>query len=115
MNIKEFGPMGKIDIHPRMFLDSLDKGELKDSLILDVRENYEWEYYHLDEAALMPMNTIPHKLHEIPEDRDIYVVCAHGVRSQMVCEFLRENGVERAINVNGGMAAIGMLRGFQYD
>jgi rhodanese-related sulfurtransferase len=64
---------------------------------------------------LMPMNKIPHKLHEIPEDRDIYVVCAHGVRSQMVCEFLRENGVERAINVNGGMAAIGMLRGFQYD
>jgi rhodanese-related sulfurtransferase len=115
MNIKEFGLMGKIDIHPRMFLDSLDKGELKGSLILDVREINEWEYYHLDEATLMPMNKIPHKLHEIPEDRDIYVVCAHGVRSQMVCEFLRENGVERAINVNGGMAAIGMLRGFQYD
>jgi hypothetical protein len=38
MNIKEFGLMGKIDIHPRMFLDSLDKGELKGSLILDVRE-----------------------------------------------------------------------------
>ncbi|OPH60877.1 sulfurtransferase [Paenibacillus ferrarius] len=102
-------------IHPQKFLDLLNEQELKDSVIIDVRELHEWEYYHLDEAKLIPMQQIPPRIGELPEDQDIYLVCAHGVRSYRVAEYLQENGIERVINVDGGMAAIAMLRGFQYD
>jgi rhodanese-related sulfurtransferase len=103
------------DIHPKAFVDLLEEGIRENSLVLDVRETYEWEYYHLDDTVLMPMNTIPTKLSELPEDKDIYVICAHGVRSQMVCGYLQERGFERVINVQGGMAAVSWILGFQYD
>jgi rhodanese-related sulfurtransferase len=103
------------NIEPEDFLQRMDSGELHDSLVLDVREPDEWEYYHLEGTLLFPMNTIPGRLGEIPRDRDVYVVCAHGIRSEMVCRFLRGNGFAQVINVHGGMAALARLRGFAYD
>jgi rhodanese-related sulfurtransferase len=102
-------------ILPDRFLQKMEQNELGDSIIIDVREPYEWDYYHLDEAKLLPMNSIPSRLHEIPQDQDIYMVCAHGVRSAVVCNFLIEQGYTRVINVEGGMAAIAELRNFRYD
>jgi rhodanese-related sulfurtransferase len=104
-------------ISPRDFIGKLEQGELKDSLIIDVRERMEWEYYHLDEAVLIPMNTIPANMDQLPRDRKLYIVCAHGVRSANVGYYLQEQGYEKdkIINVEGGMAAVAMLRGFQYD
>ncbi|MFC5448046.1 rhodanese-like domain-containing protein [Paenibacillus aestuarii] len=107
--------MEVISIQPNQFLKALEQEQLKDSMILDVREPYEWEYYHLDEATLIPMQQVPLRMGELPENKDIYIVCAHGVRSYRVAEYLLDNGFDRIINVEGGMAAIGMLRGFQYD
>ncbi|WP_426453515.1 rhodanese-like domain-containing protein [Paenibacillus sp. S-38] len=102
-------------IDPESFQEKLEEGELEGQLILDVREPYEWEYYHDERAVLMPMNTIPARLDELPRDRSIYVVCAHGVRSVNVCLYLRQQGFDNLVNVDGGMAAIASLRGFQYD
>lgn len=102
-------------IHPQKFLEALEQHLLKDSMIIDVREAHEWEFYHLEEAKLIPMQQIPLRMGELPDDQDVYLVCAHGVRSYRVAEYLQENGIDRVINVDGGMAAIAMLRGFQYD
>lgn len=102
-------------IEPEDFLKKLEQDGLQDALFLDVREPFEWEYYHLDEAELMPMNTVPLRLSELPQDKTIFVVCAHGVRSANVCYYLKQKGFEHATNVEGGMAALAQLRGFQYD
>lgn len=102
-------------VRPEDFKQMLDDGDLSDSLILDVREPYEWEYYHWEEPVLMPMNTIPDKLEELPKDKTIYIVCAHGVRSANVSYYLKQQGFERVVNVDGGMAALAGLCGFQYD
>lgn len=103
------------DISPATFVEALQNGAYEDHLIIDVREPYEWDYYHLDEAQLMPMNSIPGRLQELPQDKDLYIICAHGVRSRMVCGFLLQQGFERVVNVEGGMAAVAELRGFAYD
>jgi rhodanese-related sulfurtransferase len=87
----------------------------EDEWIVDVREPHEWDYYHLDEAILMPMNSIPGRLNELPRDKTLYIVCAHGVRSEMVSRYLDESGYERVVNVTGGMAAVAALLGFEYD
>lgn len=102
-------------IEPQQFVSKLNNNDLGDSLIIDVREPMEWDYYHLDEATLIPMNTIPARRNELPTDKTLYIVCAHGVRSANVCYYLRQQGYDNVVNVEGGMAAVAMLRGFQYD
>ncbi|MBP1155224.1 MULTISPECIES: rhodanese-like domain-containing protein [unclassified Paenibacillus] len=102
-------------VGPEDFKRKQENGELSDSLIIDVRELYEWEYYHWEEPVLMPMNTIPERLEELPKDKTIYVVCAHGVRSANVSYYLKQQGFEHVVNVDGGMAALAELSGFQYD
>jgi rhodanese-related sulfurtransferase len=102
-------------IHPKPFIELLEKDTDKQLVIIDVREQIEWDYYHLDHTLLMPMNSIPGRIHEIPQHQEVYIICAHGVRSEMVCGYLRENGFDRVINVDGGMAAVAYLRGFDYD
>jgi rhodanese-related sulfurtransferase len=102
-------------IHPKRFTELLELDSDKQLVIIDVREQAEWDYYQLDHTLLMPMNSIPGRIQEIPQDQEVYIICAHGVRSEMVCGYLRENGFDRVINVDGGMAAVAYLRGFAYD
>jgi rhodanese-related sulfurtransferase len=107
--------MEELQISPGQFLKLLEKGEIDSKQIIDVREKMEWVYYHLEGSEHMPMNTIPERLEELPKDHVLYVICAHGVRSDMVCQYLHDQGFDQAINVQGGMAAVSGLRGFQYD
>ncbi|WNQ09320.1 rhodanese-like domain-containing protein [Paenibacillus aurantius] len=90
-----------------------DKGEKL--YVLDVREIHEWNYYHLEGSHHMPMNTIPSRLGELPENETLYVICAHGVRSAVVCEYLLGHGFSDVKSVAGGMAAVSGMRGFAYD
>ncbi|MBP1988927.1 rhodanese-like domain-containing protein [Paenibacillus eucommiae] len=103
------------NIDPKQFADLLVQDTSKELIIVDVREQQEWDYYHLEDSLLMPMNTVPERLDEISMDQDVYIICAHGVRSERVCSYLRDRGFEKVINVDGGMAAIAYLRGFAYD
>ncbi|WP_438445568.1 rhodanese-like domain-containing protein [Gorillibacterium sp. sgz5001074] len=108
--------MNRTDMTPEEFLTEYGNAErMHQAVLLDVREPAEWDYYHLEGAILMPVGTIPEELGSLPRDRTLYVICAHGVRSEMVCRYLRQNGFRNAVNVEGGMAAVAELRGFSYD
>ncbi|MGQ9684862.1 MAG: rhodanese-like domain-containing protein [Thiobacillaceae bacterium] len=74
-------------------------------LLLDVREPWEFERCHIDGALSVPMNGIPARLDELPRDREIVVICHHGVRSFHVARFLDHNGFTRIINLTGGVDA----------
>ncbi|MFS0722686.1 rhodanese-like domain-containing protein [Paenibacillus sp. 1P07SE] len=95
--------------------NQLESGGLEASQIIDVREPAEWDYYHIEGSAHVPMNTIPGRLDELDPERPLYIVCAHGVRSERVCAYLSDQGYGKLINVEGGMAAVSALEGFQYD
>lgn len=88
------------------FMDKYNAGELADAYLMDVREPYEWEAGHLEQAHLVPMNTVPERLDELDKEQTIYVMCAHGVRSWHVMQYLLGNGFSRVVNVEGGMAEI---------
>jgi rhodanese-related sulfurtransferase len=74
-----------------------------DAYLLDVREDDEWAAGHAPGAVHVPMMQIPSRLDDIPEDRDVVVVCRVGGRSAQVVAFLQQNGRERTINLEGGM------------
>ncbi len=104
------------EISPEQFLQWMEgRSTNNEAIIIDVREDFEWDYYHLDDTELMPMQTVPARMHELPTQGAIFVICAHGVRSAAVCHYLTRQGLTNCINVIGGMAAVAALKGFQYD
>ncbi|HEA4389967.1 MAG: rhodanese-like domain-containing protein, partial [Staphylococcus aureus] len=61
---------------------------------------------YIPNAKLIPMDTIPDNLNSFNKNEIYYIVCAGGVRSAKVVEYLEANGID-AVNVEGGMHAWG--------
>lgn len=74
-------------------------------LLLDVREPSEHAVCRIAGARLIPMNSIPARLAEIPQGVPILVHCHHGGRSLKVTQFLRAKGYAQVSNVQGGIEA----------
>jgi len=74
-------------------------------LVVDVRETWELERCALADAIHVPMHELPGRLGEIPRDRDLVVVCHHGVRSRLAAHFLARAGFPAVWNLAGGVAA----------
>lgn len=81
-------------------------GELQGDQIIDVREQEEWDFIHLDGTRLIPLQTLPAHLEEIDRSRPVYLLCAHGVRSIHACNFLYHHGIQQVINIDGGLAEV---------
>jgi rhodanese-related sulfurtransferase len=86
-------------------------------LVLDVREHYEWAQVHLPFEGAdalpvrhIPMNSVPDQLHDLPADRTIVVMCAHGNRSYGVTHWLNEQGLH-ASNLTGGITRWAQMGG----
>ena len=73
--------------------------------LVDVREPWEFSTCHIDGALLVPLQTLPTRLAELPEDRDLVLICHHGNRSQQAALWLERNGYTRLHNLRGGVAA----------
>jgi rhodanese-related sulfurtransferase len=74
------------------------------ALILDVREDYEWEAGHVEGALHIPLEQLPARLDELDPDADLNISCRTGGRSFRATTWLTENGYT-AFNVAGGMGA----------
>jgi len=77
--------------------------------LLDVREQSEYEFCHLENSVLMPMNTIPGRLAELDTDAELVCICHHGGRSMQVAAFLERNGFTHITNLTGGVHAWSQL------
>jgi rhodanese-related sulfurtransferase len=75
-----------------------------DGYLLDVREADEWRAGHAPHAVHIPLSELNQRVGEVPNDRDIYVICRSGARSaQAVAAF--NNAGWSSSNVEGGMHA----------
>ena len=74
-------------------------------VILDVREQSEWDGGHIPGALFIPMNDVPNRLKEIPTDKTVIVQCRSGNRSGSVTEYLRNLGMNNVHNMSGGLKA----------
>lgn len=73
-----------------------------DVLLLDVREDDEWQAGHAPQAVHVPLGTLA--ADQIPTTRPVVVVCRSGNRSAQATAALVAAGHE-AYNLNGGMRA----------
>ena len=90
------------EITPREVKDRLDRGERL--RLIDVREPFEHQQARIGDAELIPMRTVPQSLDSLrAEQRPIVVLCHHGMRSLQVVHWLREQGVDNASSMSGGI------------
>ena len=73
--------------------------------LVDVREPFEFEIARIPDSQLIPLGTIPERLADIPRTETTVVMCKSGVRSARVIEFLRAQGFENLLNLEGGLDA----------
>lgn len=85
----------------KAYLDEADPAPL----LLDVREPWEYQRVHLPDSRLVPMGRIPGALDELGREREIVVICHHGIRSRQVAYFLESRGYQDVINLAGGIDA----------
>lgn len=90
-------------------INAVDAANLRandhNTVFLDVREDAELEICRIEGALHIPMGTIPEKFEQLPKDRNIVVLCHHGMRSMQVVQFLQSHGFENVINLAGGIHA----------
>jgi len=94
----EIGEIDSVSLKAR-----LDRGE--PMFVLDVREPVEIELAPFPGAHHIPMGDIPSRLTELDPEREIVVVCHHGIRSAQVAMYLARTGFERVLNLSGGIDA----------
>lgn len=92
-------PLTTVDVH------ELQQALAGDVTLLDVREPYEYEAGHIEDALLMPLANVVALAADLPKDQPVYVVCRSGNRSLQASNALVDAGFQDVRNVDGGMIA----------
>jgi hydroxyacylglutathione hydrolase len=74
------------------------------ALLLDVREDSEWDEAHAPDATHIAYGELRERAHELPVDRPIVTYCASGIRSSLAASLLESTGRE-VLNLRGGLTA----------
>ena len=79
-------------------------------VLLDCRTAEEFKHVALSGAIHIPMDQLADRLEELDSQRSerIVVYCHMGVRSEMVSNWLRENGFPKSQSMAGGIDAWAM-------
>jgi len=70
-------------------------------VVLDVREQVEWDHGHIEGALHVPLMDLPERLAELPAAQTL-VVCKVGGRSAQATGYLAQQGHD-VVNLDGGM------------
>jgi phage shock protein E len=74
-----------------------------DVVLIDVREQYEYDEAHIPGIILIPLGEIEQRLDEIPTDKTVIMTCRSGNRSGQATNILRQNGFDNVHNMSGGI------------
>ncbi|MBV9302934.1 MAG: sulfurtransferase [Acidobacteriaceae bacterium] len=93
-----------LELMPAEVQTRLNRG---DRLVwIDVREPEEIALARIEEAQLIPMQSVPAEvqhLESLADEGDLIVICHHGVRSLQVAAWLRQQGLENCFSLAGGI------------
>ena len=89
---------------PAISVDELAGQIATGAVVVDVREQSEWDEGRVEGSRLIPLGEVIARVSEIPREGTVYVICRSGVRSADACSYLRTQGID-AVNVTGGILA----------
>ena len=88
-------------ISPSAVAERFQNGEQLN--LIDVREPLEFEIASIEGAKLLPLSQFTEWIDDLQPDKEIIVMCHHGIRSANLCVFLVRNGFEKVFNLDGGI------------
>lgn len=91
----------EIDVHE--LASRLKNGS--QTVLIDVREPFEYEINCIEQAQLIPLGEIPEKLSELSPSDSYVIHCKMGGRSAKAVELMRERGFSDVVNLAGGIDA----------
>lgn len=79
----------------------------KKAVIIDVREDDEWNMVHIAGAVHIPLNQLDARLPELQQYKDTTVItqCRSGKRSLKALEVLKSAGFSKVSSMDGGIVA----------
>lgn len=79
----------------------------KNALVLDVREQSEYDAGHVLNSKLIPLGKLRERIGELEKyrERPVILVCRSGQRSAAACGLLGKQGFAQVYNLNGGVTA----------
>jgi len=89
---------------PEIDVDELEGRLAAGATLVDVREPDEYDQVRVPGGILVPLQSVPERLDDVPTEGTFFVICAKGGRSMAAAEFLRTEGRD-AVNVAGGTTA----------
>jgi rhodanese-related sulfurtransferase len=88
---------------PTLTCDELNLNR-EDYLVLDARENEEFEISHLEDAIFVGYKEFDFSsLADIPKNKPIVVYCSIGYRSEKIAEKLQNQGFDQVYNLYGSI------------
>lgn len=105
-----------VHIAPKQFREMLENE--KDVLLLDVRNDYEWDVGHFEGAERPPcvtfrdFNAYAEKIEkEHPEKPKVMMYCTGGIRCELYSAILKEKGFDDVFQLDGGIINYGLEEG----
>ena len=75
----------------------------RDFILLDVREEWEYQLVHIEGAVSIPLGELPRRSRELSPVDEIIVYCHHGMRSLDAAYLLQQLGFKSVLSVVGGI------------
>lgn len=83
--------------------------ELEDTYVVDMRNHYEWEVGHFEDAILPDVETFREALPKVVDmledkkDKHIVMYCTGGIRCEKASAYLRHQGFKNVYQLEGGI------------
>lgn len=92
-------------------IDQINTTELAEMLqqeksgmfFVDVREVHEYKDGHIEGMVNIPLSVLQEEYHQIPQDKEVVIICRSGNRSMQAANILKDLGYTKLVNVTGGM------------
>ena len=81
-------------------IQELIKDDSKNTLVIDVREQNEWEEWHLEQAIHWPLDQFEKGLfpQKLDQTKNVIVYCKSGTRSKKAVQILNHAGIKNALS-----------------
>ena len=80
--------------------------EVERAQLIDVREQNEWDAFHVRGSTHLPMSSVNDWYEDLDKERPLLLLCRSGQRSQRIAEALwGQANMTNVINVAGGIEA----------
>lgn len=107
-------------VSPKQWREMLESDE--DYLLLDVRNDYEWQIGHFENAVLPPLTKFrdfPNFADQLKETKDpkktkVMMYCTGGIRCELYSALLKERGFDEVYQLDGGVIAYGQQEGHKH-